>query len=196
MTLFAFLMCCGRSRLKKEILDCGAGGEYPPLHVFHALGYQTHGIDISEERVRKARVFCEKKGIDCGIQRGDMRHLSFDDSSISFVYSFDTIFHMPKREISIAMKEMKRVLKKNGLLYVNFLSTDDSKFGEGQQVGAGEFLQSEFGEKSLHSYYEDDEPDRYFNDLDVLVKEKRVMRFVVEGKERVAVTLDYIARKR
>jgi hypothetical protein len=38
------------------------------------------------------------------------------------------------------MKEMKRVLRKGGILYVNFLSVDDSEFGKGRKVRDGEFI--------------------------------------------------------
>ena len=188
------------------MLDCGAGGKKPPLYIFHLFGYKTHGVDISDEQVRKAHDFCREKRVDLGIRKGDMRNLRFDDRSISFVYSYDTIFHMPKKEIAIAMKEMKRVLKKEGLLYVNFVSVDHSGFGKGQKIDAGEFLQNGRHGKVLISYYEDGAPDRYFNGLEILCKEKRVMELTRDGtralgfdigrKKHVYASLDYVARKK
>ena len=58
--LYTFLKYCENSKLKKEILDCGAGGKNPPLYIFHLFGYKTHGVDISEEQVRKAQPIIEE----------------------------------------------------------------------------------------------------------------------------------------
>jgi ubiquinone/menaquinone biosynthesis C-methylase UbiE len=198
MTLFRYLRLCENSKLKKKILDCGAGGRTPPLYIFHLLGYETHGIDISEEQIKKAKVFCEQKGIDLGIEKGDMRDLHFEDSSFSFAYSYNTIFHMAKAEIALAMKEMKRILRRNGLLYVNFTSTDDSRFSEGKKPGDGEFDHGEHGEIELHSYFRDDEPDRFFVGLQILVKQKRILETsaALAGKKIVTAYLDYVAQKK
>lgn len=198
MILFLFLRFCEDSKLEKKILDCGAGGRIPPLYIFRMFGYKTQGVDVSEEQIRKARAFCAEKEVDLGIEKGDMRDLPFEDSSFSFAYSHDTICHMPKKEIAIAMEEMKRVLKKDGLLYVNFFSTEDSRFGEGKKVGNGEFVHDEHGCKELHSYFRDDEPDRFFVGLEILAKQKRVLETsaMASGKKRVRAYLDYVARKK
>jgi ubiquinone/menaquinone biosynthesis C-methylase UbiE len=192
------LRLCENSKLEKKILDCGAGGRAPPLYIFHLLGYETHGIDISEEQIKEAKVFCEQKGIDLGIEKGDMRDLPFEDYSFSFAYSYNTIFHMAKAEVAIAVKEMKRILRRNGLLYVNFTSTDDSRFGEGKKLGDGEFDRGENGEIELHSYFRDDEPDRFFVGLQILVKQKRILETseALAGKKIVTAYLDYVALKK
>jgi SAM-dependent methyltransferase len=75
--LYTFLKYCENSRLPKEILDCGAGGKEPPLYIFHLLGYGSHGVDISEEQLKKARDFCDKKGVELDTRKGDMRNLPF-----------------------------------------------------------------------------------------------------------------------
>ena len=200
MTLFFFLKVCEQSKLPKNVLDCGAGGEIPPLYIFRMCGFETYGIDISDEQIRRARIFCEHKGIHLNIEKGDMRDLPFGDLSFSFAYSHNTIFHMPKREITGSMKEMKRVLKRDGILYVNFLSVDDTEFGRGRQVGIGEFIQEERGARTLHSYFGDDEPDQLFEGLEILVKQKRaneVGPLAPIARERtVSVFLDYIAQKK
>jgi len=104
---------------------------------------------------------------------------------------------MPKNEIAVAMKEMERVLKMEGMLYVNFLSVDDSEFGRGRQVGDGEFVQDEEGGKTLHSYFADHEPDQYFDGFEILVKQKRTSEVnpfaTATGDKQVSVLLDYIA---
>ena len=43
-----------------------------------------------------------------------MRQLKFENESLSFVYSYNSVFHMTKADISKSISEMKRVLKPNG----------------------------------------------------------------------------------
>jgi ubiquinone/menaquinone biosynthesis C-methylase UbiE len=51
---------------------------------------------------------------------GDMRNIPFASESFSFVFSFNAIFFMTKADVAIARHEIERVLKPNGLCYVNF----------------------------------------------------------------------------
>jgi ubiquinone/menaquinone biosynthesis C-methylase UbiE len=93
--LYTFLEYCESSSLEKEVLDCGAGVGYfhePPLMRFFEFDYKTYGIDISSERVEIARKFCEEHQIDLNIRQGDMRELPLEDESMSFVFSYNTIY--------------------------------------------------------------------------------------------------------
>lgn len=197
--LYTFLNYCDESPLEKEVLECGAGvlGVREPLLVrFFECGYKTHGIEISEERLEAARTFCKERNIALHLSPGDMRKLPFEDESLSFVYSYNAIFHMKKEDIGIAMREIERVLKKKGRCFVNFLSIDDGAFGEGEPLGKGEFLQDEGSEKTIHTYYEDDEPDMYFKNFTILHKEKRIGDLLRNGRKERRAYLDYIAEKR
>ena len=65
--LYTFLSYCNESHLDKEILDCGAGGPFPPLALFYENGYKTLGIDQTDSQLRKARKFCIKHGMELNI---------------------------------------------------------------------------------------------------------------------------------
>ncbi|MGC1120504.1 MAG: hypothetical protein WBA22_05365 [Candidatus Methanofastidiosia archaeon] len=58
--LYAFLRECNASSLEKEVLDCGAGGERPPLALFYEYGYKTLGIDTSDEQIAWLKTSVEK----------------------------------------------------------------------------------------------------------------------------------------
>ncbi len=57
--LYTFLRMILQARAKlpqpsgSKILDCGAGGETPPLGLFHESGFETWGIDISPEQLQR-----------------------------------------------------------------------------------------------------------------------------------------------
>lgn len=113
----------------------GAGGDCPPLALFSEYGYKTQGIEISDSQLEKAKVFSEQYGIDLNISKGDMRKLTFKDESISYIYSYNSIFHMTKNDIIESVNEIKRVLRLGGICCVNFLSVHDAWYGEGEKLG-------------------------------------------------------------
>lgn len=194
--IYNFLNYCNACKLEKKVLDCGAGGKVPPLSVFYENGYETHGIDISDEKLSQAEKFCKENAMHLNIERCDMRNLKFEDEAFSFVYSYNSIFHMPKSEIKKVVNDIKRVLKKDGLFYVNFLSKDDCRFADGEKVSDSEFLQEEDNEMILHSYFEDTEAEAYFDGFQVIYKEKRIVEKFIEDKKYRLSYSDYILKKK
>ena len=114
--LYKFLRQCNSSLLEKSILDCGAGGDNPPLQLFYEYGYETSGIEISGEALKKAKAFCKENDVKLHILKGDIRKIPFRDEMFSFVYSYNTIPLMSKKDVTIAMSEMERVLKTSGFV--------------------------------------------------------------------------------
>lgn len=194
--LYTFLKFCNLSPLEKEVLDCGAGGKYPPLSLFYEHGYKTWGIEIYEEGINKAMKFSKENNMDLKIIEGDMCNIPFDNQSISFAYSYNSIFHMLKKDIEVAVGEIERVLKKDGICYINLLSVEDCGYGEGKELNKGEFMQSEHGHEVIHSYYEDVEADKYFNSFEIIRKEKRIIEQKIDEEDYKFVYIDYIARKK
>lgn len=193
--LYRFINYCNESNLEKSVLDCGAGGVCPPLVLFSEFGYKTQGIEISDSQLEKAKIFCEKYGIELNISKGDMRELPFEDESISYIYSYNSIFHMTKKDITKAVNEIKRVLKPEGICCLNFLSLHDSGYGQGEELGKNEFLQIERGEKVIHTYYDINEAETHFNDMKILFKENRILERIYEGEKIKQGYIDYIVQK-
>jgi ubiquinone/menaquinone biosynthesis C-methylase UbiE len=188
--LYEFLHQSNASPLAKEVLDCGAGGDHPPLSMFYQCGYKTCGIEISEVTLVKAKKFCAETGMKLNIIQGDMRQLPFADTSFSFAYSYNAIFFNSKSDIRTIIREIERVLRVNGLCFVNFLSVDDPDRNIFCQAARLRFHNEGF------SYHEDNEADAYFANFELMRKEKRFVEKVDQGNRLKQVTLQYIARKR
>lgn len=193
--LYRFIMYCNETKMEKTILDCGAGGDYPPLSLFVEYGYLTYGIEFNSKQLEEANKYANRKGQNLNIEKGDMRKLRFDDESFSFVYSYNSVFHMTKKDVSKSIDEMKRVLKKNGLLFVNFLTTSDFRCGEGIDIGNNQYEQIEDDIPVIHSYFEECEAEKYFEDMGILYKENRVLERIFEGKKIRQGFVDYILKK-
>lgn len=139
------------------MLDCGAGGDQPPLSLFKYAGYHTCGIERAPSQVEKARCYGKAQGQELGIVQGDMTQLPFDSAQFDAVYSYNSVFHMTKADVITSLQEMVRVLKPGGLMFVNVLSTKDFRYGQGQALGQDQFDQQEDGQWVTHSYFHDDE---------------------------------------
>lgn len=196
--LFTFLLYCNGVDAQKTILDCGGGGKLPPLGIFKEAGYQTTGIDISERALEWAEEFQRKNNLDLNIKKGNMMNLEFEDEEFSFAYSYNTIFHMSKDDIISALKEMKRVVKSNGLIFVNFVSTEDERFGKGEKVREKQFLEVEHGEKVLHTYFDENEAEEIFKELGLklVYKEYRKRKGPKQSGGYINLSfIDYIVEK-
>ena len=191
--LYRFLEYCNNED-KKSVLDCGAGGHMPPLSLFHEHGYKTYGIEIDKQQVEIANEFGRKKDQILNITVGDMTKLDFEDHTFDVVYSYNSIFHMMKVDIEKAIVEMKRVLKPNGLMFVNFLSVDDFRCGEGPHLGQHQYEQMD-DEPVIHSYYDYDEAEALFKDMGFVIKERRIIERMYEGNRIKQGFIDYILRK-
>ena len=178
-SLYNFLRFIQINPVNKKILDCGAGGGDPKLAFFHENGFETYGIDISDEQINDAQKFCEKISINLRIVKGDMRNIPFDSNFFGYVFSYLSMVHLSKKDTAIAINEMHRVLMKGGLCYLNFLSKNDVNFDKKRESNPGEIISFHENQEYIHSYYEDDEPDDYFKNFEIIYKEKR---HILNGK--------------
>ncbi len=193
--LYTFLWHCEKSGMEKTVLDCGAGGARPPLAIFAERGFKTCGIECDEAQIALAERFARENRLELDIRKGDIRRLPFPPGSISFLYCYNTIFHLSKADIRTAIEGFHSVLRGGGLMYVNLLCTDDQGYGEGQSLGPGEYLQDEGEHRVIHTYFEQDEPDALFAGYEMIRKEKRTVETYEGGERYIESYLDYTARK-
>jgi SAM-dependent methyltransferase len=194
---YNFLNYISECEITGPILDCGSGGPRPKQSLFVLLGFDIVGIEISEERKEEAQRFAKEHKLELIMQKDDMRSMPFESNHFGYVYSWNTIFHLNKKDIKKAIKEMIRVLKPGGLCFVNFLSVDAEYFGRGEEQNSGEFLQIEGEEKVIHTFFTDEESDGFFEevDIDIVYKEKRISYMKLEERVMKDSYIDYIVQK-
>lgn len=197
--LYSFLNLIETSSLEKKILDCGAGGSRPPLILFHNFGYDAYGIDILKSQIEKAEEFCKENKINIDFREGDMCSIPFEDESFSHIFTQHSICHLSKDNTRNAIDEMYRVLRKGGYCFVDFASVDCSYFGApnlGEEVRKGEFQYTDSdGDLVLHSFYEDNESDPFFDKFEIVRKDKMRSEYRSGPRQRIDVYLYYYLRK-
>lgn len=190
--LFTFLLYCNGTNMERSILDCGAGGKLPPLGIFSNSGYETTGVDFNVKAIEFSKHHEVEHGLDLNIRHGDMRKLEFKDESFGFSYTYNTIFHMTKEDIYKSIQEMKRVTKRGGLIFMNFVSTEDERCGLGEKVGNHEYLELEHGEQVIHSYFHENEAEKLFDQLNLKRIYKETRKRIGPKREGGFITLGYV----
>src|SRR3989344_9238426 len=98
-------------RTNAKILDagCGTGGT---IKLLRKVGFKNIvGIDKSDIAIDYAR----KRNIS--VKKGDINKLPFEKNSFDVVICIDVLYHQGVNP-SLTIKEFRRVLKKEGLLYL------------------------------------------------------------------------------
>ncbi|MCX6815103.1 MAG: class I SAM-dependent methyltransferase [Candidatus Aenigmarchaeota archaeon] len=107
-------------------------------------GFETHGVDLSSKLIERAK--SSVKGAKFYIM--DILDLKFPNENFDGVWCSATLLHIKKKDVSKALSEIKRVLKKGGILYLNL------KEGVGEKAVKDERYE---GAEKFYSYFTENE---------------------------------------
>ena len=100
---------------KKPVWDFGCGPGQTTKYLSD-LGLEISGLDLSEESLNQARML--HPGIP--FQKGNMLDLEFESNSIAGIVAFYAIVHFTETQVSLAFREIFRVLQPGGLLLFTY----------------------------------------------------------------------------
>jgi len=101
---------------KTKVLDVGCGTGAQSL-IMAELGFDVCGIDISSGLLRKAKEKLRKNRCSAEFIQSSCTDLPFQKKTFDVeVCFYNVINHVPEYEV--ALKEMSRVLKRNGLMFL------------------------------------------------------------------------------
>jgi ubiquinone/menaquinone biosynthesis C-methylase UbiE len=107
-----------KKHLVKMILDLGCGSGRHTVY-FARKGFNVYGIDIAREGVRLARAWLRKEGLKAKLRlRSIYERLPYPDNFFDAVISVRVIHHARIAIIRAVIREVERVLKPNGLIFV------------------------------------------------------------------------------
>jgi len=101
----------------KDILDIGCGYGWFELNILNRGVDKIVGIELSEENLETAKNNIKDKKISFGI--GSAIDLPFGSESFDTVVAWEVIEHIPKGTEDLMFREIKRVLKDGGVLYLS-----------------------------------------------------------------------------
>ena len=108
---------------KKDFLDLGCGlGRHTIL--FAKNGFKTRAFDLSENAIKRAKEYAQKENVDVEFKLGDMLNLPYDDESLDCILCRNVISHTNTEGMKKIIKELYRVLRNNGEVYLTLGSKE------------------------------------------------------------------------
>ena len=151
----------------QRVLDLGSGSG---RHVEYLARnrFSVHGLDSSPEGIKMTRARLRNEGLKADLRLQSMtKPLPFKDSFFDAVISIQAIHHATLAEIRKVVKEIARVLRKDGVVYVTVpkLSNQAEAFRE---IEPGTFMPLDGLEKGLpHHYFTPEELRELFKDFEI-----------------------------
>lgn len=109
----------------KAVLDIACGEGYGS-NLLAEVALSVYGVDIDAETITEAAKKYKKENLK--YMQGTVAELEFQDDMFDVVVSFETIEHVQAKEQTRFVKEIRRVLKKGGLLVMS--SPDKHNYSE------------------------------------------------------------------
>jgi ubiquinone/menaquinone biosynthesis C-methylase UbiE len=139
---------------ESKVLDLGSGPGRDGL-ILKNNGLEIVCLDASEEMVK----LCEEKGLKA--VKGDLLDIPFKDNSFNGVWSYTSLLHIKKNQISKAIIEIKRVLRPGGILGLGLIEGEGELYRESSGVNmprwfafyTREELENIFSENNLEIVY-------------------------------------------
>jgi ubiquinone/menaquinone biosynthesis C-methylase UbiE len=179
-------------RGKRVTLDlaCGAGRHA----VFLAQqGFAVTGTDISQTGLKMTRNKLEERGLTATLVKSAMNDLPFSDSSFDAVICTRAIHHQRVFGIQQTISEIKRVLRKDGPVLVDFLSKKTYSHAKGVEVETETFMETKGHEKGIINHYTDrEELQKLFQGFKMVSVD--LSERMVEGRLRSRFTVRAVRR--
>lgn len=103
----------------KKILDLGCGSGRHVLYLAER-GFDMSGADIAEAGIKIAKQWLKENGLKADLKIGNIyKKLPYRDNTFDAVVSTNAIHHAKIEDIRKAIKEIERILKPGGMIFIN-----------------------------------------------------------------------------
>ena len=165
-----------------RVLDvgCGNGKLFTPLA---RADYDVFGLDVSGNALRDLAPF--------NVVRGDARHLPFKAEMFDAAVCYDVLQHLLKEERLDAMKEMRRILRPGGKLFVQVFGKEDMRYG-GMQVEPDTFRRQS---GIIYHYFSEEELHDLLSDFKILRMDPAISHKTFRGEDFKRHKIALVAQK-
>ena len=102
----------------KRVRDLGCGAGRHTVYLAK-LGFDVYGIDISDEGIKITRKRLKKQGLKAHLKIGNIhKKLPYKDDFFDAIISVRVLNHGKIKDIRRTIKEIKRILKPDGLIFI------------------------------------------------------------------------------
>ena len=116
------------SLCKGHLLDAGCGsGKYSiPLQM---RGFDVIGVDVSSGALEMAVKGSVCRELDIKFLAADICHLPFPARSFDVIWCYGVLQHLLSAERKQAINEFRRLLPRNGILFMEVFGKEDMRYG-------------------------------------------------------------------
>jgi len=114
--------------VKGKVLDIGSGPGRDGL-LLKENGLEVVCLDASRTMVQLS----SRKGLNSIV--GDFTNLPFPDSSFDGAWAYTSLLHTPKKDVRKAFDEIRRILKKDGILGLGLMEGESEGYRENLGMG-------------------------------------------------------------
>jgi len=138
----------------KEILDLGCGTGRHSLFLAQNE-FNVSACDISQEAIDITSKLGKEYGLSAFITTSiqDMYSLTYDSNKFDGILCLWVQGHGTKIQIQDGIDESYRVLKNDGMIITDYVTTRDPTYGVGTQIEKNTFVGGREGEENIPHYY-------------------------------------------
>lgn len=102
---------------QRHVLEIGIGNGSLAASLLSSTGAQAfyRGMDISDKAVQEVRNRLGLKAV-----QADARNIPFEDKRFDYIIAFDVLEHIPTDDRTQVYRQMDRVLKDQGVIFLHF----------------------------------------------------------------------------
>jgi ubiquinone/menaquinone biosynthesis C-methylase UbiE len=167
----------------KNIMDLGCGTGRHTIYLAQN-NFNVLATDISETGLENTKI----KANDIGLNnikylQHDMRKIPLEDNYFDGVLCIWTTGHGKLIDVEKSVEEIYRILKPNGVVIIDYVSTEDGHYGKGEEIEKNTFINNMEGEENIPHHYSTKEEIknlyRKFNELKI----EKIDYFYGDNKE-------------
>jgi len=151
----------------KRVLDLGCGSGRHTVYLAEK-GFKVYGLDNSSTAIQIAKKWLSSKNLSANFQIQEMTEdFPYKNSFFDVVISVQVIHHSNTSQIKGIVKEIERVLKKGGFIFITVpkLKNQGRRF---KQIEENTFIPLDGKEKGLlHHYFTPVELKKFFKNFEI-----------------------------
>lgn len=152
----SFVALLKKKNKKAHVLDLGFGAGRNLIYMA-SQRFEAHGLEISDTGINFSKERLKKRNLKAYVVKGDMHLLPYIGSCFDAVICLFTIYHQKLKGIQETISEIHRVLRKGGILLVNFHSKRSGMYGKGTKAEKDTFIRQNGPEKGVAHHFTDEE---------------------------------------
>jgi SAM-dependent methyltransferase len=177
------------SLCKGRLLDAGCGsGKYSiPLQM---RGFDVIGVDVSPGALEMAAKGSVCRKLEIKFLAADICHLPFPANSFDIIWCYGVLQHLLSAERELAINEFRRLLGRNGILFIEVFGEEDMRYG-GNEVEHNTFKRKN---GIMYHYFNKDELNGILSGFSCrIVESKKEKRF--HGRVYIRHMISIIAQR-